>query len=151
MTSIHKIIGTWMGKVDRYIVLSEFQREKILNPSLGLKSDQIVVKPNFVFNEGIDDIGDRGSYYLFVGRMGQNKGVNTLLSAFRNLEYDLKIIGDGYMRSKVEGVCKERKNIEFLGPRENQFVLRMLRKARGFIFPSFYYEGFPLVIAESFS
>jgi len=151
MTSMHKILGTWKRRVDRYITLSEFQRSKILNSSLRLHPDQIVVKPNFVFNGGREELRERGDYYLYIGRLEKDKGVGTLLSCFLELEYNLRIIGDGPMREKVKEICSTRKNIEYLGSRDNQFVLQILKTARGLIFPSHYYEGFPMVIAEAFS
>ena len=67
------------------------------------------------------------------------------------MDYNLRIIGEGTMRREVEKVCIESKNIEYLGAKDREFVISQLKPAKGLIFPSFYYEGFPLVIAEAFS
>ena len=41
-------------------------------------------------------------YVLYVGRLSSDKGLDLVLSAFENLPYELKIIGDGPLRRQVE-------------------------------------------------
>src|SRR5262249_18233990 len=71
MASVHRALGTWSGKVDLYVALSEFARGKFVEG--GLPAVKIVVKPNFVRGECFRD--DRpGGYGLFVGRLSEEKG-----------------------------------------------------------------------------
>ena len=42
----HRALGTWNKKIDRFIALTEFARQKFI--SGGLPAEKIVVKPNFM-------------------------------------------------------------------------------------------------------
>ncbi len=44
---LHKRLGTW-SKVDHFITLTEFARQIFLQSDIGIKSEKISVKPNFV-------------------------------------------------------------------------------------------------------
>ncbi len=46
MVTAHRVLRTWRRKIDRYIALSEFARQKYLEG--GFAADRIDVKPNFV-------------------------------------------------------------------------------------------------------
>ncbi|MEN8154963.1 MAG: glycosyltransferase family 4 protein [Acidobacteriota bacterium] len=150
VTSVHKYIGTWRKKIDLYICLSEFQKQKFIKSSLELKKGQIEVKPNFVFDNGFDFEINR-SFFLFVGRIEQEKGIDTLLDSFRNTKYSLKIIGEGPLQEDVKIICEENMNMEYLGVMDHEYVTTQMKMAKGLIFPSKNYEGFGMVIAESFS
>src|SRR5262249_30832987 len=46
MVGLHRIAGTWRKRVNVYITLTDFAREKYI--ASGLPAEKIVVKPNFV-------------------------------------------------------------------------------------------------------
>ena len=150
IVAFHKFIGTWKNRVNKYICLTEFQKRKILESSLNLKEDQIEVKTNFVFDQGFE-IYKRNSFYIYVGRIDIEKGVETIVEAFRGTEYKLKIIGQGSNQEYIKNICESNENIEFLGARDHGFVMMQMKIARGLIFPSKIYEGFPMVITEALS
>lgn len=148
--AIHKLIGTWKKRVNKYICLTEFQKNKIMESSLNLKEDQIDVKPNFVFDRGFE-INGRNSFYIYVGRIDIEKGVGTMIEAFVGTGYKLRIIGEGSNEEYIKKLCESSENIEFLGARDHDFVMMQMKIAKGLIFPSKIYEGFPMVIAEALS
>ncbi len=150
MTSIHNLLRTWRKRVDRYICLTEFQKKKILGSSLDLKTDQIKVKPNFVFDEG-SQIRRKTPFFLYVGRLNIEKGIDIMIEAFKDTGYKLNIIGEGSYEEYAKQNCKLQDNIEFLGVRDHDFVMGQMRVAKGLIFPSKVFEGFPMVIIEAFS
>jgi len=151
MLTIHRLLKTWQEQVDRYIALTEFARQKFIEG--GLPAEKIVVKPNFVH----PDLGmgrHEGDYALFVGRLSPEKGIQTLLRAWRHLKgVPLKIAGDGPLRAKLEGFVKNEglEGVEILGRRPREDVFRLMREARVLVFPSEWYEGFPMTIAEAFA
>ncbi|WP_407429005.1 WecB/TagA/CpsF family glycosyltransferase [Arcticibacter sp.] len=149
ITYWHKRLKTWQG-VDRYIALNEFSKDLFLKSDLKLSEDQIDVKANFVTDSGCN-IKDRGTYYLYVGRLSPEKGIPTLLAAFSNTAYELRIVGDGPLRKDVEQFAGENANITYLGPRSNQEIRNLMKSARALIFPSIWYEGMPMTILEAFS
>ncbi len=138
--------------VDCYIALTEFARDKMIQA--GLPAEKIRVKPNFV----LPDPGPRkgnGDYALFVGRLVDLKGVGTLVKAWSKLpgSIPLVIAGDGPYRPKMEKLISELKlqNIDYRGRLSRQDTLAAMKGARFLMFPSEWYEGFPVTIAESFA
>ena len=150
MLSVHRALGTWRRSVSRFIALSEFARAKFI--AGGLPADKIVIKPNFVDSD--PGIGSgRGNFALFVGRFVEEKGIGTLLAAWSRLSVKprLKIIGDGPLAPAVANAAAAIREIEWLGPRSKEEVLRAMAEANVLILPSTWYEGFPLVVAEAFA
>ncbi|PRY54575.1 exopolysaccharide biosynthesis WecB/TagA/CpsF family protein [Arcticibacter pallidicorallinus] len=149
ITHWHKRLKTWQG-VDRYIALNEFSKDLFLKSDLNLSENQIDVKANFVTDGGWSVKGQE-KYYLFVGRLSPEKGIPTLLAAFSNTEYELRIVGDGPLRKDVERFADEYKNISYLGSRSNEEIRSLMKSSMALVFPSIWYEGMPMTILEAFS
>lgn len=149
-TSWHKLIGTWQY-VDRYIALTNFARNRFLNSSLQLQSEQIVVKPNAIADMGYADPTERGNNYLFVGRLTTEKGVDTLLESAKRYDYPLTIIGDGPLRETVKTAAALSPTIHYLGPCSREVIAEQLQRCKALIVPSLWYEGLPTTILEAYS
>ncbi len=150
MLTTHHILRTWRHKVDVYVALTEFSREKFIQG--GLPAEKIIVKPNFVHPD--PGVGDgRGEYFLFVGRLSPEKGIDILLSAWELLggRARLKIVGDGVLAGQVTAACKRTHGIEWLGRQREEQVMSLMKGAQALVFPSLWYEGFPRVIAEAYA
>jgi glycosyltransferase involved in cell wall biosynthesis len=151
MLTVHRWLKTWNEQVDVYIALTEFARQKFIQS--GLPAEKIVLKPNFVdpdpgMREGV------GDYALFVGRFSPEKKLVTLLKAWEKLRgIPLKLVGNGQQEHHIQQLVREfgLENVKFLGQRPHDQVLAFMKKARLLIFPSEWYEGFPLVLAEAFA
>ncbi|MDB4083296.1 glycosyltransferase [Vicingaceae bacterium] len=150
-TSYHKLSGTWRNKVSRYIVFSEFQKSKILNSSLSLKESQVSIKPNFVEDCEQGDFESRDNYYLFIGRLSKEKGVDLLLNAQKIGGFELEIIGGGELEDTVKSEANHNSKVTFHGFQQKEFILNKLKKAKALIFPSIWYEGMPITVLESLS
>ncbi|PFR30915.1 glycosyl transferase [Bacillus cereus] len=151
MITFNRIIGTWNNKVNRYIALTNFAKDKFVEG--GIPEDKLVVKPNFLEQKAVEvDINEK--YLLFVGRISKEKGVHNLLRSWKQLRNKnntkLIIIGDGPEKSNLE---KEyiSGDIKFLGNQETKTVLAYMKSAKYLVVPSIWYEGFPMTIVESFS
>jgi glycosyltransferase involved in cell wall biosynthesis len=138
--------------VIRYIALTEFARRKFV--AGGLPADRIVVKPNFV----LPDPGpgkSKGNYALFVGRLTEDKGLPTLLEAWRrlSLEIPLLVVGDGPYRPQLETALQDYrlKTVTYRGRLPRNETLAAMQSARVLVFPSEWYEGFPVTIAEAYA
>jgi glycosyltransferase involved in cell wall biosynthesis len=150
MLTLHRAIGTYDRYIDRYIALTEFGRSKIVKG--GIPADKISIKPNFLPDPPAVGHGS-GAYVAYVGRLSEGKGAETLIRAWRQLpDLHLKVVGDGALRRDLEALAtRENLNVEFLGMRGRGEVLEIMGEARCLIVPSECYEGFPMVIAESFA
>ncbi len=151
MLSVHRKAGTWSRMVDCYIALTEFSRSKLIVG--GLPPDRIRVKPNFV----LPDPGPRtgsGEYALFVGRLVKSKGVPSMIEAWKQQpEVPLHIIGDGPCREDIERAQRagQLPSVTYRGRLSRVETLAAMKKARFLVFPSEWYEGFPVTIAEAFA
>jgi glycosyltransferase involved in cell wall biosynthesis len=142
--------GAYQRMVNRYIALTEFAASRLI--AGGLPSRRMEVKPNFLPDPPPVGRGD-GNYAIYVGRLSEEKGVRTLVDAWRRVEgLPLKILGDGPLRSELEE--QARRNalaIEFLGLRPREDVLNVIAAAEVQIVPSECYENFPLVVLEAYA
>ncbi|MBM4401208.1 MAG: glycosyltransferase, partial [Crenarchaeota archaeon] len=151
MQSLHKLLDTWNSKVDIYVALTIFGKSKFV--AGGLDAGKIVVKPNCIQSDP-GSRPDGGRYALFVGRLSREKGLGTLLEAARKApSVPLKIIGIGSLFNDLASAVQESRlnNIELCGFLCQNEILSFMKGARFLIFPSEWYEGFPLTLVESFA
>jgi glycosyltransferase involved in cell wall biosynthesis len=164
MLAWHRQRQTWSDRVDAYIALTAFQKSKLVQA--GLPAAKIHVKPNFAFAPEPDHPPDHPPanppanspepYVLFVGRLAEEKGIAVLISAYLHDPTlpPLKIVGDGPLRAALEqqvGVANLADRVRFLGRQSGPEVRQWMQQAQCLVFPSIWYEGFPLTIAEAFS
>ena len=148
MVAVHRAAKTWRNAVSRYVVPTEFARKKFVEG--GFDATQIAVKPNFV--DPVPPPGDGGGgYFVFVGRLSPEKGVDTLLDAWSRVEGKLKILGDGPLASRVVDCVASDDSVEWLGQQSADVVQKVLSDAKALIVPSTWYEGLPKTIIEAFS
>jgi glycosyltransferase involved in cell wall biosynthesis len=150
MIGLHKIMGTWANRVDVYVALTEFARTKYV--AAGLPAEKIIVKPNFLHPSPLPGPG-RGGYAVFVGRLSPEKGISTLLEAWKSpkITFSLRIIGEGPLEDSVKAAVADCPRIQYLGSRSPGQVLDVLREAEFLVFPSEWYEGMPRVVIEAFA
>lgn len=149
MQSAYRLRKTSTHKVDKYIALTEFARRKFV--AAGFPDNKVVRKPNFLLSDPGVGSG-QGGYVFFAGRLTAEKGISTLLAAWRLLESNcmLKIVGDGPESLAVSEAAKLA-NVEWLGRRSSAEVYALMRSASVVVMPSEWYEGFPVVLAEAFA
>jgi glycosyltransferase involved in cell wall biosynthesis len=152
MLAVHWRMGSWKTKVDMYIALSEFARLKFIEG--GLPADRVVVKPNFVARDPAPraHIAD---YALFVGRLSEEKGPQLLPATWRRMHkrVPLRVAGEGPLLEKLSRDIQASSlaQIELLGYQTPDEVRALMRGARFLVFPSIWYEGFPMTIVEAFA
>lgn len=148
MIGVHKIAKSWACVVNRYIVFTEFYRQKFVEA--GLPADKIVVKPHFVEEPGVRH--RTRDYALFIGRLAPEKGVLTLLAAWRSLgAIPLKIRGEGPLAASVREASRTSA-VQLIGRLNRSVLTHLLRGARFLVWPSEgHYETFGCVAAEAFA
>lgn len=149
----HRMLGTWGRTVTSYVALTRFAREKLVQG--GLPPEKVVVKPNFVDPDPGTGEG-RGGYALFVGRLSPEKGLGTLLAAWRRMGdgaggVPLRIVGGGPLEPWVAATAREVPGVSVLGERPAAEVRELMRDAAFLVFPSECYENLPTAIIESFA
>ncbi|SEM77701.1 Glycosyltransferase involved in cell wall bisynthesis [bacterium A37T11] len=149
---LHKKIGTWKIPA-RYIVLTPFAKDLFVHSSIGIPANKFTVKPNAVQAPKKNHTSQiaKEPYFLFIGRLTEEKGIKNLVNAFMANGYPLHIAGDGPLRSLVESACTRAKNITYLGTLDAGAIYKAMAQCTALIFPSIWFEGMPLTMLEAFS
>lgn len=147
---VRRWTGTWRKQVDLFFTPTEFARQQHI--AAGFDGQRIAVKPNFLAPDPGPGPG-AGQYALFIGRLSPEKGIDTLLDAWRQLPMGLglKLAGDGPLRSRVEQAAATEPSIEWLGQQTPSQVLRLLADATCLVLPSHVFETFGRVVVEGFA
>lgn len=137
-----KLRGTYK-QIDTVICCSGFMKTKLdTNPIFRSKT---VTLHNF-----IDSIPpqqtEKKDYVLYFGRYGQEKGIDTLLSACKALpEIPFVFAGSGPLEERL----KDIPNLENRGFCSGEALQTLIREARFSIYPSEWYENCPFSVMES--
>lgn len=150
-TTLAKFTGIWR-RVDRFVVMTDFVRQKFLASSLNLRPDQIMVKPNSVPDSGMADPALRQDWFLYVGRLSAEKGIDVLLNAVQKDPFPLKIIGSGPLEPLVQQVAATQPGVTYAGWQDRPAVTEAMKTCRALLVPSVCYEAaLPLVVLEAFA
>jgi glycosyltransferase involved in cell wall biosynthesis len=149
---LHRALGTWTRQVDGFIALSDFQRSMLT--ASGLPDAKVHVKPNFYPGRpAVLPWPERAPYVVFAGRLGREKGVETLLRAWRlwgPQAPELRLAGDGELRPDLERMA-EGFPVRFLGQVPGAEAQAQIAGAWLLVLPSECFEGFPMVVREAFA
>lgn len=152
MLVVHNARQTWRDRVDVYVALSQFAREEFVQG--GLPAEKIIVKPNFADLNGNLAHGN-GEFALYAGRLVPEKGVSTMVAAWRHLtcSVPLRICGEGPLLGDLQAqlVLWDSQTITFAGRIARTELINEMKKARFLLFPSEWYESFPMTIVEAFA
>ncbi|NGF58068.1 glycosyltransferase family 4 protein [Parapedobacter sp. SGR-10] len=146
----HKKIGTWQH-VDKFLVFSEFAKGLLLQSSLRLASNQIAVKPNFVYPIVQQTAHTRENYFVYIGRLSVEKGITPMLEAFAESGLVLKIYGTGPLQDTVKKYVHLHTNIEYYGFQPKEVLHETLSCSQALIMPSVCFEGMPMTILDAFA
>ena len=94
-----------------------------------------------------------GGYALFVVRLSAEKGLQTLLEAWRRVhgQVRLLVVGDGPLAPDVTQAAENIPGVTWLGRRDPPEIQSLLRDAMCLVFPSEGYETFGRVVIEAFA
>lgn len=163
---LHDIMGI-ASRVDSFVVPSTFTITKMLE--YGITSDRLAHIPTFFNFHNSQMQIEYQPFALYVGRIEKQKGIFTLVKAFENTHFELKIIGfsnDGYEEKIKQYLGKPSQvlegdygymnygkngNIQFLGRKNFDEIIPYLKTCLFTVVPSEWYDNFPNVILESFA
>jgi glycosyltransferase involved in cell wall biosynthesis len=148
----HRKIKTFQYKIDGFIALTDFTKNKFIEG--GFPEEKIEGGGNFLPHIEIKPDYNKENYAVFMGRLSEEKGLMTLLRAFRKTgKIKLKVAGKGDLEEELKKYLSENNMscVEFLGFVSGEQKLEFLKKAMFSIIPSEWYENFPMSVLESFS
>jgi glycosyltransferase involved in cell wall biosynthesis len=147
-TWLHRTLRLWEHGVDVFVTPSSYLREKLI--AGGYPADRVVALPNFVDSVRFRAHPQPGGYFLYMGRLSHEKGVETLIEAVAGTPLELRIAGEGPERQRLEAMSAAAgARVEFLGHRSGDDLERLMAGARAVVVPSRWPENCPLVVLEA--
>jgi len=149
----HRLRKTYFRQIDRYICLNDTQI-KLLRKA-GYDSKKIVKKYNFMDDiksnfQLENDIKLPERYVVFYGRIGEEKGIRTLMSMWDKIcDIPLVVMGTGPMDDEFKEWANGKSNVCFLGYTLHQNCLSIVKNSEFVLFPSIWYEGCSMVMIET--
>jgi colanic acid/amylovoran biosynthesis glycosyltransferase len=154
---LYRHLGTYASK---FVCVSKFIRERAMEA--GFPEERLCVH-HIGIDRRLFSPSERAGLshsVLFVGRLVEKKGCEYLLRAMQGVqreqpECELTIIGDGPLRSSLEGLAQELGvRCNFRGTQPTEVVREALSSAKVFCVPSVTAangdsEGLPTVLAEA--
>ncbi len=149
---LHKLILKSYDKIDLFISPSKFLADKV--KEWGIKPEKVKQLYNFIDLQKFQPSTELGDGLIYFGRLSEEKGLLTLLSAIQGLrDINLKIVGNGPQKSELEDYIKTNKlsKVELLGHKGGQELYDLIKKARLVVVPSIWYENNPIAVLEAFA
>ncbi len=149
-SAVQRLLGSYSKGVDRFVVPSRFYLEKFVE--WGWPRERFTYIPNFVDVTQLQPSGLPGEAFVFIGRLGPEKGLRTFVRAIAQAKVKGWIVGAGPEEEKLRALATETgADIEFLGYRTGEALFSVLRAARALVLPSEWYENAPMSIMEAYA
>ncbi|MFJ2739473.1 glycosyltransferase family 4 protein [Streptomyces sp. NPDC087440] len=133
-----------LARADALVVLSELSRRTY--EKAGVPGDRLTLVPNFVADAPPVNSTTGKGRWVYVGRLGAEKGILELLRAWPEGE-PLDVVGDGDLAADCRRAAPSC--VRFFGALDRAVLRRSLPSWRGLVFPSRCLENAPLVYAEA--
>jgi glycosyltransferase involved in cell wall biosynthesis len=133
-------------KTPKKFILASNLMAKSLESLIPIDKVEILRSPGMKFSKPTTELGLRNAW-LFAGRLTPEKGILNLIANWPS-EEKLDIAGDGPLLEEIKRSINQKSNIKLIGkfaPNDNS----VYEKYVGLIFASTWYEGSPLVVADS--
>ncbi len=145
-TMAGRAMGWFKRDVTLLLVPSSFLKERFVQA--GFRPDRICVVSQPVDIPPESVLSAPRSCVVYAGRLGPEKGVETLVEAARRLPHvTFRIAGEGPVRSRLETTAPA--NVTFLGWQERDSLARLYCRARAVVVPSVCFETFGFTAAEA--
>ena len=139
-----------------FICPSNALRDCVRLSNITNDKNKIITINNFLSNEELKTIPNYNNkgYFLYIGRLSKEKGLNYLLEALKELPQDikLKIVGTGEEENNLKQYAKENNldNVEFTGFKNRNEIKDYYQNCIATILPCNWFENFPTSNIESF-
>jgi len=144
-----------VNNLDGVIYVSNFSKQKHLQYNTNFSEVPSLVLYNFVAQSNRHYLAqNERRYFLYFGRLSHEKGLHTLIEAFRQMpDLPLKIVGTGpEEKDLIDYVCVNKiANIEFMGFKTGDTLKKLVAEAAFVLVPSEWYENNPMTIIEAYS
>lgn len=131
-------------KIDGGIIISDFSYNILKNNIKSQTKIQKIYNP-IVESKKNFEVKEK-DFFLFVGRISKEKGIELFCEAVTDAKVFGIAIGDGLL---LNGLKEKYPNIKFLGWQNSETVFSYMSKAKALVFPSLWYETAGLTVLEA--
>lgn len=138
--------------IDLIITPSNFYREKLVE--WRFPPEKVIHVPNFIDEEKFRPSYEHKDYFIYLGRLSEEKGIMTLLNAMKKVPKGrLVIIGTGPLEKEVRDTIEydELSNVELVGFQSGEALNNYIRSSMFSVIPSEWYENGSISLLENFA
>lgn len=153
---INKFTG-YDKHIVKFITPSDALRNLMIENNNDITPDKIITINNFLSDEEFGNIQpnyENKGYFLYIGRLSHEKGVQYLLEAIKDLPRDIEfhIVGKGPEEDKLKEYAEENHldNVKFLGHKSREEIKEEYQNCISTILPCNWFEIFGMTNVESF-
>jgi glycosyltransferase involved in cell wall biosynthesis len=118
----------------------------------GWAPDRFVYIPNAIDTSKFIPSYHPGRSFSYIGRLSNEKGLDTLVRAIAKSGASLNIVGFGPEEQRLRELVSElNANVMFLGYLSGERLHNVIKESRAIILPSEWYENAPLSILEAYA
>ena len=144
----HRWLKIYEKNVDLFICPSQYMKRQLI--AGGFPQEKIRVNHYGIDPHSIQSRYDHDGYFLFVGRLSEEKGIETIVRAAKLIpDVTFKIVGRGPQMERLHRLAEGLSNVEFLGFRMGEELADLYRGAMAVLLPSRVHENFPLSVLEA--
>jgi glycosyltransferase involved in cell wall biosynthesis len=149
----HNILKIYERRVAKFIAPSRFMKETAVR--FGQDSNQIdVIYNSFSLSAPSASQKDNQTinekFFLYFGRLSEEKGLITLIKAAKISGWRVKLAGDGPALKELQAFAESQSApIEWLGFKTGSELANLISDAQAIIIPSIWAENMPLSLLEA--
>ena len=144
----HRWLKIYETCVDIFLCPSHYMKQQLLRG--GFPEKKLKVLPYGIDTKRTEANYAHKKFALFVGRLSEEKGIETIISLAKILpDITFKIVGRGPEMEKLHRLGDKCPNLEFVGFRMGDELKELYRDATVVLAPSRVHETFPLITLEA--
>ena len=152
----HNILKIYEQGVTTFIAPSNFMKNMAVSFGQDPRQIEVVYNPHNLdlkaANQEIGSYHKLGGYFLYFGRLSEEKGLNILIKAAAKAKQKIVIAGAGMIEADLKKLALDLKApVEFVGFKSSGDLVELIRNSQAIIIPSICYENMPLSLLEALS
>lgn len=145
---VHEFLNSY-SLIDKIICPSNFYKNKLIE--FGMPENKVIHISNFIDTSKFQPCYEKDDYFIYIGRLSEEKGIETLIKAMNYVSASkLLIVGTGPLEEYLKGLVEEKgiKNVVFAGFKTGKDLEKIIRRSSFMIIPSEWYENGPMSVLE---
>jgi glycosyltransferase involved in cell wall biosynthesis len=153
----HNILKIYERDVALFIAPSLFMKNTAVSFGQDPRQIEVIYNPHNLNGSDSQDKNTENevkedNYYLYFGRLGEEKGLAILIKAAAKSGQKISIIGDGPEEKALKELSLNlNAPVEFLGFKNQKELIGIIKRSRAIIIPSIWAENMPLSLLEALS